>query len=161
MIRWATAALIAVAQPASALSCMPYWIQDSWHEAVASEDRYVVVAGRFTFDPSVLPPFGKNEDLPEPVSFIAEFDADVLAGLPGQSRLKGEAELTLDCVAHWCAGIPQGPLLVFLRQTHDGWASWIGPCTGFIYADRPVNRAHVAACASGGTCVSAAEAMSQ
>ena len=162
MIRLAViAALVCMAQPAAALSCLPYWVQDSWHDAVAASERYIVVAGEFALDQPVRhrPP-DVSEPNADPITVRAQFDAQIIAGGGGETRLEGTATLTFGCIAAWCAGAPDGPMLVFLREDGPGqYSSETGPCGGFIYADRPQTRAMIRACAAGGTCLSASDAM--
>lgn len=74
--------------------------------------------------------------------------------------VQGTLAVTVNCVGPWCGSLPDVPWIALVRQAGDGtYTTETGPCSGFVYADRPQNRAMLRSCATGGTCLSASDAM--
>ena len=164
MIRLA-AVFALVAHPALALSCLPHGITDSWLQASAAPEPYVIVAGRFQPQTGATPfppadGSATGPDLPQSRDLVTPFEGQRWTGTGFGPVQQGTARLTLDCLAHWCGTLPEGPWIAFLRQDADGqlWTR-LGPCDGLVHADTPGNRAAIARCAAGDRCLPLADMM--
>lgn len=166
MIRLALA-FILIGQPVLALSCLPYGVQDSWIDASAASERYIVVQGDFTLT-SITPPRPAPKAgeplfaMPEAQTYRAQFSGLGLANATFSRPVSGRAIVTLSCVAQWCGQLPSGPWIAFLREDgKGGYETEIGPCSSKVYADTPSTRGAVLSCASGGACRSVADMVQQ
>lgn len=157
MIRLA-ALFAVVAQPALALSCLPYGVQDTWLDATAASERYIVVAGAFeltaTTSPRPAPKPGESLiGMPQAQTYSASFTGQALSGATFSHSVSGKATVSVNCVAQWCGNLPAAPWIAFLREDgQGGYETEIGPCASKVYADTPSTRGAVTSCASGGAC---------
>ncbi len=166
MIRLALAFAL-IGQPALALSCLPYGVQDSWIEASEASERYIVVQGDFTLT-SITPPRPAPKAgeplfaMPETQTYRADFQGLGLANATFSRPVSGQAIVTVNCVAQWCGQVPTAPWIAFLREDgKGGYETEIGPCSSKVYADRSSVRGAVLSCAAGGACVSVADMVQQ
>ncbi|MFT4619935.1 MAG: hypothetical protein ACI9KS_001482 [Sulfitobacter sp.] len=150
--------LTMIGQPALALSCLPYGVQDSWVDASAAAERYVVVSGEFSLT-STTPPRPAPEVrepsivVPQTQTYHARFEGKAWANGSFSRAITGQANITVNCIAQWCGNLPKGPWVAFLREDDNGgYETETGPCGGRIYADTPNVRGAIRSCASGGAC---------
>lgn len=131
-----------------------------YQRAADSEDVYVVVEGRLTFDPSGLPTTAFDDPLPpQPMT-------DIPARLTGRSMSEAgfvrpfEQDVTLrvSCFAVWCAEPRPGAVLAFLKREAGGYVVSVDPCGTMTYPDPRLEQLEtVVACFQGRDCVPAAE----
>ena len=132
-----TAAMMALAGPVQALSCLMPDPVATFLQAAESSDSSAVLYGDFDFDPSGMPSFdGRTE--PENVPPIpARFDGAALTS--GGFTLPYETELWLQptCAGPWCGGMhPADNVLAFVRDRGDGtYELELGACPFWAYFD--------------------------
>lgn len=123
------------AGPALALSCMRPDPVRSFAEAQASPDRYIVLYGRFDFDPSAMPSLDqpRQEDTVDPVP--ATFTGMALG--PDGFTIPYNTGLWLQptCAGIWCGRMePSDHVLAFVRDRGDGsFVLELGPCDTWVH----------------------------
>ena len=135
-MRWAVVAvLVALAQPAWALSCMPPDVTTDFARAAESPDTYIVVRGDLIFEQSALPRGGAQ------AQGRNDAKTDIPAWLKGMSltrdgftrRFERDVMLRVSCIGPWCGGTSNGDHLVFLKQEGQNWILALSPCPGVAY----------------------------
>lgn len=151
----AAALLIALAQPALALSCMAPDIARDYTRAAQSEDVYIVVKGDLFFDEAALP------DRVDQRGTGQQDTQDIEGWLAGRSLTQDgftkpferDVILRVSCLGPWCGGTVKGPHLTFLKQEDRDWVMEIGPCPGMTYvAPTAAQEQEVLACFRGDGC---------
>jgi hypothetical protein len=132
VIRTGTLALaLLAATEATALTCARPDPLQSFRDAQAAPESYVILYGTLAFDPNGAPPGGFSpnpEPHPDPVS--AAFSGHAL-GLEGFTQpLEETVTLQPTCAGPWCGSIAPGTYLLFAEQTSSGIRVEIGPCGG-------------------------------
>ena len=128
--------LLALAQPAFALSCLAPDIARDYHKAAQSDDTYIIVKGDLFFDETELP------DRTDQRSSRARDMIDIDGWLAGYSltkdgftkRFERDVILRVSCLGPWCGGTSKGEHLAFLKQEALTWVMQISPCPGMTYA---------------------------
>ena len=121
---------VVAATEAAALTCLPADPIRDLREAQAAPERYHVLHGRLSFDPSLMPQ-GVSDDpgvAPEPVH--AQFEGFVLG--PEGFMTPVEADVTLEstCAGPYCGTFGPSEALLFAEITEAGYLVRIGPCGG-------------------------------
>ena len=149
------AALIALAQPAVALSCMAPDIARDYQRAAQSNDTYIIVKGDLFFDETELP------DRTDQRTSRARNSVDIDGWLAGYSltkdgftkRFERDVILRVSCLGPWCGGTAKGEHLAFLKQEDRQWVVKISPCPGMTYASPTAEQEQKAlACFRGEDC---------
>lgn len=118
--------------PASALSCLRPTVAASTAQAVASDDTFRIVLGRFDFAPLEPPVAGP----PEETERRADFEGSGLTADGFTAETTGEVMLRFGCTGAWCGSLEPGALtLAYLVQEDGGWALDIGACPMWAFAD--------------------------
>lgn len=132
----ALAALLVLAQPVFALSCVAPNIARDYEKAAQSDDRYIIVKGDLFFDEAELP------DRTDHSGSRARDSVDVPGWLAGYSltrdgftkRFERDVILRVSCLGPWCGGTAKGEHMAFLMQEDRNWVVQINPCPGMTYA---------------------------
>ncbi|MDP4991081.1 MAG: hypothetical protein NWQ37_07730 [Marivita lacus] len=149
------AALIALAEPAFALSCAAPDIARDFERAAQSEDTYIIVKGDLFLDETELP------DRTDQRTSRARSSVDITGWLAGYSltkdgftkRFERDVILRVSCLGPWCGGITKGDHLAFLRLEDRRWVMQIAPCPGMTYANPTAEQEQKAlACFRGDRC---------
>lgn len=143
---------------AVALSCLVWGVEDAYDAASKSEDVYVVVEGKISFDKAALPKVNWEDQAATPRSTVV--DARVTGAALGKggfvTPFEGDVTLTVGCTGPWCAQPAPGDALMFLQSEQGGYSLSAGPCGGFVFSQPTVDMLRaVKRCHSGGACVSA------
>lgn len=128
--------LMALAQPAHALSCAPPDIARDFQRAAQSDDAYIIVKGDLFFDEAKLP------DRTDLRTSRKRDTTDIEGWLAGYSltkdgftkRFERDVILRVSCLGPWCGGTTKGEHLAFLKQEKLQWVVQISPCPGMTYA---------------------------
>jgi hypothetical protein len=134
------AGLIALAQPAFALSCRAPDIERDYQTAAQSDDTYIIVKGDLFFDEAELP------DRTDQQASRKRHSVDIPGWLDGHSmtrdgftkRFKRDITLRVSCLGPWCGGAEKGDHLAFLKQEERQWVMQISPCPVMTYATSTV-----------------------
>jgi len=145
---------------AAALSCVPWYPEDSFNRGQSSPDDYVVVHGALEFPKSRLPQvdWSNQQDVPPETRFSATLrDPVFLAGRSKRDVTAEDMEVTVivRCAGPWCPGIePGGTYLSFLRKVSDGYELEFGACEvmGWYEPDEDMMK-RVRKCLAGRRCV--------
>ncbi len=149
------AALIALAEPAFALSCAAPDIARDFERAAQSEDTYIIVKGDLFLDETELP------DRTDQRMSRARNSVDITGWLAGYSltkdgftkRFERDVILRVSCLGPWCGGTTKGDHLAFLRLEDRRWVMQIAPCPGMTYANPTAEQEQKAlACFRGDRC---------
>lgn len=149
------AALIALAEPAFALSCAAPDIARDFERAAQSEDTYIIVKGDLFLDETELP------DRTDQRTSRARSSVDITGWLAGYSltkegftkRFERDVILRVSCLGPWCGGTTKGDHLAFLRLEDRRWVMQIAPCPGMTYANPTAGQEQKAlACFRGDRC---------
>ena len=150
-------ALILLAGPAQALSCLPVGPREGYDLAAKSDKSYVVVAGVAAFDSGLLP---RNR---YPTTENPPAHNEIPARIKGRSLDTNgflnpfDEAVTLDalCLGPWCGEMAGGgDYLMFLERRDAGYTLTLDPCAEYVFA-RPNAETlnHIAACFQlGGQC---------
>ena len=151
--RLATLMVLTLAQPVHALSCLRPSIADAYAFADQDPGNWIVFRGKMTLRSGHPLPLEKAEQdgsLPEGQERVVVFDG-LRATTDGFSvPVKSNGMAAINCVAHWCGGLPQGPSILFLRETEDMLRVELDACTRFAFPDTAENRRAVMRCVAGG-----------
>lgn len=150
-------ALIAVltltAPAANAIDCPTTDITRTYHQSDVSPDSFVVLLGRFEFDPSSMP--DSEVDVPlDPAPVPARFIGTALT-VDGFTRdATGPVVLQPVCAANWCGQMAadSARVIVFARVTDGGYTVALHPCGGAVFSDDATTIAIVTACFQGKVC---------
>ena len=149
------AALIALAEPAFALSCAAPDIARDFEGAAQSEDTYIIVKGDLFLDETELP------DRTDQRTSRARSSVDITGWLAGYSltkdgftkRFERDVILRVSCLGPWCGGTTKGDHLAFLKLEDRQWVMQIAPCPGMTYANPTAEQEQKAvACFRGDRC---------
>ncbi|MFS4580949.1 hypothetical protein [Phaeobacter sp. C3_T13_0] len=149
-------ALLMLAGPAVALSCLPSGPSDAYLEAVTSDKSYVVVEGVLSFDEDALPKAPQNNvnDTPPRSLIPARIDGKLMTRDGFSKDVDLAITLEILCFGPWCAGAADGvDYLAFLEQRADGYVLRFDPCGGFGFGGtNGAAREEVLACHAGQAC---------
>ena len=144
------------ALPVWALSCLPQDLNRTFQEAAQSEDSFVIVVGKVTFDAKRLPvsKFG-DQRAPKPNTLIpARINGQALNhdgfGVP----FTRDITLNVQCYGPWCGSMSSGQqYLAFLRKAKGRYQLDTNPCGGFAIG-YPTKKQleQVKTCFRGGAC---------
>ena len=115
---------------------MPYGLPEALHEVSTAKEGYVAVTGTLTFDKSALPTtdWEAQQDTPAHTAIKAHIKGKALGKSGFQNRFDKPLTLEVLCFGPWCASaIPDKPVLVFLKQTAQGYQLSITPCGGHAF----------------------------
>jgi hypothetical protein len=140
------------AGPALSLSCLRPDAERSFAQAAASDDRYIVVHGRFSFDESTMPAFDERSDSETLDPIPARFSGMALNRDGFTIRYSTDLWLQPTCAGIWCGGMqPADDVLAFVRDRGDGtYELELGPCPFWVFNDpEPGVLDKMAACLAG------------
>ncbi len=138
LFQYAALALALLPAPALALSCMPYFVENAYHDAETSPDAYVIVYGRLSFDPANLPhvDWEHQEDTPPDTGFAGHMTGSMLTPEGFSMPFDQEIRINIQCFGPWCGRlVPDIAHLVFLKQTESGFLLETDPCGGFAFPE--------------------------
>lgn len=146
------ALLLALPQPAEALSCLRPDIARSYQQADRSKDRYIMVLGTLAFDPALLPETGAGNTAPTTIP--ARLNGQPITPNGFGKPFQRPVTLEISCAGSWCGSVPAGTeMLMFLRQTAAGYTLDVGPCPGSAFVQPSEETLATARrCLSGGPC---------
>ena len=151
-------ALSFVAGPAVALSCLPVSVADSYREAAAAEETYIVVHGRLEFDTSRLPKvdLDAQDQTPPQTDIPARLSGKFLSKDGFQGDFDRAITVRALCFGPWCGQPVSGAdYMAFLEETPKGYVLSSSPCGGFDFAKpTPDMLRTVTQCMQGGVCQS-------
>ncbi len=114
----AAALSLAVAGPASGLSCLKPDIVAAFSDAAAADEVYVIVSGRFSDGPG---PRDGGTTGGEPRSYEAFFSGWTIFANGPEERINEPVRVFETCTAEWCAELPMDTeVLTFLQRDPDG-----------------------------------------
>lgn len=145
---------LSLAAPASALSCRPAEPTAAFAEAAAADASFIVVQGRFAFEPALMPKTGAMPD--GSVDVPARFKGKGLTQAGYTTPLTMPVTLDVRCAGPWCGGMtPDVPYLAFLERRGDGYHLNLDACPFYAFANPDAKTLDtVAACLAGGGCTS-------
>lgn len=147
---------LALASPATALSCLPHDLARTFERVDAASETYFAVHGTLDFDASLLPEvdMANQQSTPDETRIPARISGEALGRVGFNRPLEGPVTLIVKCFGPWCAQPPaDGPVLAFLRQDADGVSLTVDPCGGDAFFDpapEMLDKAH--RCFTGGDC---------
>jgi hypothetical protein len=152
----ALAVLMTIPTAASALSCRPYNAIAAYHDAVKSDDAYVVAHGTLRFDETKLPKvdWQHQEDV-KPHNFLSgRIDGQSLTRAGFTAQFERDIDISVQCHGPWCSGLTSGAeYLVYLKKVGDGYLLETNPCGGFAFQDPDrATLSKVTACLNGKRC---------
>lgn len=133
-----TAVLLGLActSQAQALSCLPMGPGDVYRIVKQSEDPFVIVEGRVSFDESLLPQYSqaKPEATKTPTLIPAQVSGLMLGERIFDQPVEGEITLEAHCLGPWCGSLKSGGRYLFFARNLDGRAvAYLEPCGGFFF----------------------------
>ena len=149
---------IATATQALALSCVPMGPGDVYRIVSDSEDPFLVIEGRVSFDETFLPQY--SDANPRSTEKPTEIPAQVTGLLLGERMfdqpVEGEITLEAHCLGPWCGSLVSGArYLFFARQTEDRVVAVVEPCGGFFFSAEDGSAGDIVLqCHLGGICPS-------
>ncbi|SEW30132.1 hypothetical protein SAMN05444851_2850 [Aliiroseovarius sediminilitoris] len=150
------AALFMVPDTALALSCQPYNAIAAFIEAADSDDQYVAVLGRLSFDESKVPEvdWSRQQDV-RPNNFLTgRIKGKSLTPSGFDAPFARDMKINLQCRGPWCARIQNGAEhLVFLKRKNGHYLLQVDPCGEFAFGkpDRKTIR-KIESCMQGKKC---------
>ena len=139
--------MLAVVEPASALSCLRIEPLEAYKSAARSDDSFVVVHGRLDFDRSKMPGAEQTDSMvprPETTRLTAQVEGLFLDESGFRSRFGRLIDLKVQCVGPWCGLVGNGKRhLMFLRQVGPKYELLVNACPAWLFADpdrRVLNR---------------------
>lgn len=127
---------ILIAGPGLALSCIKPEVSNSFREAVAATEDYVVVYGILKFDDRLKPkPDFTNVDGGN-VEIPARLEGKALNKSGFRADFAQDITLELACFGPWCGDAVSGvKYLAFLRQTGRKYVLTADPCGNWAFQD--------------------------
>ena len=150
--------LAATVIPASAqaLSCLPWGVTDAYLEAAASDDPYLVVAGKLSFDEGLLPvtDWERQQETPPLTAIPARLEGKSLTSHGFSQVFGGDLLLEIGCAGPWCAGAKSGvDYVAFVELRGETGVVTVGPCGGNLFdASSPEVTQQVLSCHKGNVC---------
>lgn len=132
------AAFLAVPSAGFALSCMPYNAIAAYNDAATSDDSYVVVHGKLTFDESKLPKVDWNrQDEVKPDNYLTgRIDGQSLTKAGFTAQFVRDIDINVQCYGPWCGGVVNGAEhLVYLKRAGGAYLLETNPCGGFAFGE--------------------------
>ena len=127
-----------IAAPLHALSCLPYGLPEALAEIDGSEDGYVAVTGKLSFNKNKLPKpdFENQGHTPELIKIKARLSGKALSRSGFTTPFNTPLTLQVHCLGEWCAGAGQtSNVLVFLKQTNQGYTLDLSPCGDHLFSE--------------------------
>lgn len=146
---------VLVPAQAMALSCVRPTVERSFAQAQASDDYYVVVRGRLTFDESKIPKTQLNSnDAPELTKIPATMSGSSLSQAGFKTPFDRKITIELRCFGPWCGSAVSGSeYLGFMKNTASGYALSIDPCQSQVFPEpTPQMLDAVTDCLNGAAC---------
>ena len=143
------------ANPAAALSCLPWGPGDAYLQAANSESVFNIIAGKLQFDESLLPQSHSDNpnDTPPLTRIPARLSGKMLEGKYFSKRVSVPALLEVECLGPWCGGMASGAdLLFFAEQRGNELIVRASACGGFTFADTSEVRRQILDCHLGRAC---------
>ena len=149
--------LVLAAQPALALSCMPYTVIHAFLEARDAAESYIVVHGDLVFDESHLPVTDwANQEASKPDNLFAARIRGMALNSAGFTVPFDETiTVNVRCLGPWCGGLQsETTYLAYLQKASHGYLLETDPCGGFAFANPGAALLErVRTCFNGGPCV--------
>ncbi|MEM7641102.1 MAG: hypothetical protein AAF366_01075 [Pseudomonadota bacterium] len=120
--------MLAIAQPAAALSCQRPSIAGTFNALNAAEETYIMVRGTVASLPGEQSePEG---ELNERQSYVvqAQFTGDMATASGFDRPLDIPLTVEVGCAGPWCGGVPEGEVIAFLEQRNGRYVLAAGPC---------------------------------
>lgn len=133
-MRFLVLALVVLPLPAFALSCVVHTVSDAYLDAANSEEEYVPVMGKLSFDDALVPrvDWSKQTEVPQTTFIPATFRGDALGPRGGQA-FETDVVLEVQCAGPWCPSPQPGDMLGFLRKTSHSYVLNTNACGGFLF----------------------------
>lgn len=151
-----TATLCSWAGNATALSCMPHDLSDTYKSAAESKDRFVIVHGILRFDEKLLPEtdMQNQQDIPQETRIPARLTGHSLSKEGFVTDFDQPITLSVRCSGPWCAGAKSEiPYLAFLQDTGQGYDLVVTACGGYGFgAPQPQALQTIISCYRNTTC---------
>ena len=131
----AAALSLALAGPATALSCLQPDIVAAFSDAAAADEVYVIVQGQFSDGPGPRPGGTTGG---EPRSYEAYFSGWTIFANGPEERMNAPVRIVETCTAEWCAELPMDTeVLTFLQRDPDGGKPTLllNACQGNLFTD--------------------------
>ena len=148
--------LLVWAAGVQALTCLPHDVAAVYQDARDSEDRYMVVLGRMSFDATRLPETDMTDqtNTPPDTRIPARLTGDALSRAGFIHPYDADIVLNVQCFGPWCAGGQERRSGAGLRQSRRRLPGGDDhPCGGFAFArPTPEMTEQVIACHTGGDC---------
>lgn len=155
---WACVLLAVLPVQALALSCLQSTVAGTYRQAQASDDAYVVVLGRLSFNahgsfphpsPDVSGPMP-----PELTKVPARLTGKALSRSGFSSGFDKGITLEVYCLSAWCGTAQNGAeVLAFVRKEDGQYSLAAGPCGGWKFtAPTPAMLRQAKQCMRGGPC---------
>ena len=99
-------AVMLVAGPALALSCLPPDVARTYKQAAEAKETYIVVLGRLSFDASKLPKadMERQQETPPQTLIPARIEGTSLSQAGFETPFTANITLNARCFGPWCAG---------------------------------------------------------
>jgi len=124
------------ATQAQALSCLPMGPGDVYRIVSKSEDPFVIIEGRVTFDEALLPTYSEAapQATKQPVEIPAQVSGLMLGDRMFDQPVEGEITLEAHCLGPWCGAlVSDARYLFFARQQEGRVVAVVEPCGGFFF----------------------------
>lgn len=148
--------LVALANQATALSCLRPDPIDTFQRVAAAPESYFVLYGKLTFDEDALPGMVTDQVIAEtpPLSIPAQFHGKGLTLRGFTSDYISPATLQVTCLGPWCGSARSGvDALYFVRADNSPVAMVADPCGGMIFEEpSQATLDMLTSCMQGGEC---------
>ena len=120
--------------PVSALSCLQPDVGQTYQIAAQSQNSYIIVLGKLSFDGSAHPPAVRDDSDEMSQQLPARLVGKGLTQQGFNASLDRIITLNLNCLGVWCGHLaPDETMLVFLRRHDDSYVLDVGPCPQFAF----------------------------
>lgn len=124
------------AGPVFALSCVQPNVADSFREAVAASEDYVVVYGILKFDDRLKPEPDFSSIDAEGTKIPARLEGKALNKSGFRADFMQDVTLDLACFGPWCGDAKSGvKYLAFLRKSGSEYVFTADPCGSWAFQD--------------------------
>ena len=147
-------AIALFATQAAALSCIRPDPIRSFQVAAGAEAEYLILRGRFAFDPTLLPQSEVSTGLVLPQPIPAQFAGQSLTVDGFTNPISGPITIMPVCIGAFCGGLMPGvEVIAFARKQDSIYVVEADPCSAWVFIPDPVTDAALAACVRGEPCV--------
>lgn len=139
---------------AAALSCIAPDPLRTFHDRAAAPERYALVEGTLSFDPTRLPQTDFAGQPPAETQIPARLSGKALGRTGFTVPYARDITLRVLCFAHWCGGaVRDAPVMVFIERRDQGDRVTVDPCGGDVFPNpTPKMRRQMRDCITGGPC---------